>query len=109
MYCASEKLGNKPKYLKIALLVIAGIAVQGWMVLLLWNWLMPAIFVGAQRVDCWQALGILLLCKTLLIRGGGQRFWREPCQRWEGMTPEERQQMRDRFKSHIGHRYSLKS
>ncbi len=37
-------------------------------IMLLWNWLMPAIF-GLCTIDFWQALGISLL-SGCLFRGG---------------------------------------
>ena len=36
----------------------------GWVVMLLWNWLMPEIF-GLKRVTYWQAWGLLILCCIL--------------------------------------------
>jgi hypothetical protein len=36
----------------------------GWIVMLLWNWLMPDIF-GLKRVTYWQAWGLLILCCIL--------------------------------------------
>jgi hypothetical protein len=41
----------------------------GWVVMLLWNWLMPDIF-GLKRVTYWQAWGLLILC-TILFKGFG--------------------------------------
>jgi hypothetical protein len=41
----------------------------GWVVMALWNWLMPDIF-GLKRIGYWQAWGLLVLCK-ILFRGGG--------------------------------------
>jgi len=40
------------------------IALCGWVVMLLWNWLMPEIF-GLKRVTYWQAWGLLILCCIL--------------------------------------------
>jgi|GEM_PF-873162 len=36
----------------------------GWVVMLLWNWLMPEIF-GLQQVTYWQAWGLLVLSSIL--------------------------------------------
>jgi hypothetical protein len=44
----------------ILILIIAFIAVLGAVTMLLWNWLMPAIF-GFTIITFWQALGINLL------------------------------------------------
>jgi len=42
----------------------------GWVVMLLWNWLMPEIF-GLKTVSYWQAWGLLLLSCILFGRMGG--------------------------------------
>ena len=101
MNCSNDKSGCKAKCFKIALMAIAGIAALGWVVMLLWNWLMPALFSGAAQVGYLQALGILLLSKILFggFRGGCHGHWKERQQRWESMTPEEREQLKGRFKS----------
>lgn len=79
--------------LKIALMAVSGIAVLGLIVMLLWNWLMPALFVGAQPVSYWQALGILLLAKILF--GGGHRPWKS--RRREPVTAPEQEALKARF------------
>jgi hypothetical protein len=85
----------------MALLAVAGIAVVGWVVMLLWNWLLPAVFAGAQPVGYWQALGILLLSRILFggLRGSYRGDWRSYSQRRESMTPEEREQLKSHFRS----------
>jgi hypothetical protein len=58
------------KVLKIIGMVILGIAVAvlfGFVVMWLWNWLMPMIF-GLTKLTYWQAVGILILAK--IIFGG---------------------------------------
>jgi|WetSurMetagenome_2_1015567.scaffolds.fasta_scaffold01680_2 hypothetical protein len=57
-------------------LVVAGVAFAvlfallfGWLVLLLWNWLMPVLF-GLKAITFWQAFGLVLLAK-LLFGGTG--------------------------------------
>jgi hypothetical protein len=76
------------------LLVLIGIGVLGWAVMMLWNWVMPALFVGARTIDFAHALGLLVLSRILFggFRGHGgswraRRHWRK----WEAMTPEERE------------------
>jgi len=41
----------------------------GYVVMLLWNWLMPEIF-GLRRIGYWQAWGLLAL-STILFKGMG--------------------------------------
>lgn len=91
-------------FIPIFLIVI--VVVMGAVVMLLWNWLMPEIF-GLPKLSFVQALGLLVLCKVLLGSFGlnshhhghhhhhghckchdGQNKLRE---RWEQLTPEERQ------------------
>ena len=72
MHCSNDKTNCKTKYFKIALIAIAGIGALGWVVMLLWNWLMPELFLGAHPINYCQALGVLLLSKILFgsFRGG---------------------------------------
>ena len=42
----------------------------GYVVMLLWNWLMPAIF-GLGIITFWQAVGIVILAKLLFGGFGG--------------------------------------
>jgi hypothetical protein len=50
------------------------IAIGGEVVMLLWNWLAPALF-GLRQITFWQALGLLALCRILFggfgLGGGG--------------------------------------
>jgi hypothetical protein len=77
--------------LGIALFTFLG----GQIVKLLWNWLLPPLF-GWPHVTFWQAVGLLALCRILFGRHGGPRpgFRRRMKERWEHMTPDER----DRFR-----------
>lgn len=55
------------------LFALGGIALLflfGWIVMLLWNWLMPEIF-GLKTVSYWQAWGLLVLSCILFGRLGG--------------------------------------
>jgi hypothetical protein len=77
------------------------IAVGGGLVMLLWNWLLPALF-GWRQITFWQALGLLALCRILFGgRGGfgshGSNFRRRMAERCERMTPEERERVRHGF------------
>jgi hypothetical protein len=109
MKCKSDNPNNNScrtsTCVKIGLMAIAGIALLGWIVMLLWNWLLPALFIGARPVDYCQALGILVLSKILFggFRGFGRRCRRDGHQSHGNMSPEEREQMKAHFKSRWGH------
>lgn len=91
---------------RIALIAIAAITIFSFIVMILWNWLAPAVF-GARTIDFWQALGILVLSKILFggFRGrpgyGGHWRWRMS-ERWQHMTPEERERFRQGMAARCG-------
>jgi hypothetical protein len=91
------RYGRKTGHFAMALTVICGVAALGGLVMLLWNWLMPTLFSGVGIVDYWQALGLLLLSKILF--GGGRGHWGGHHQRWDGMSAEEREQLKRHFKN----------
>lgn len=105
MKCASDKSSCASRCIKIGLMAVAGIAVVTWIVMLLWNCLLPDLFSGVQSIGYWQALGILALSRILFggLRGGFHSHWRERRARWESMTPEERQQLKGHFHGRWGH------
>jgi hypothetical protein len=89
-------------------LVAAILALVSYVVMSLWNWLMPALF-GLRLITFWQALGLLILCKILFggFRGrsgrhGSWRWRRGMMERWEQMTPEEREKFRQGFREFCG-------
>ena len=53
----------------IAILVSIFVLLFGYVIMLLWNWLMPDLF-GLATITFWQALGIGLLSKLLFGFGG---------------------------------------
>lgn len=61
------------KAFKILGFIILGICIAflvGYVVMRLWNWLMPDLF-GLPQIDYWKALGVLLLSKIIFGFGGG--------------------------------------
>ncbi len=93
--------------LKIALFATLAVAVFGFVVMSLWNWLMPALF-GWRLISFWQALGLLVLSKILFggfHRAAGRHvYWRRRMmERWEQMTPEEREKFREGVRGRCGH------
>ena len=83
---------------KIAAIAVVAATVLGFIVMSLWNWLGPAVF-GARTITFWQALGILILSKVLFggfhgRPGHGAHWRRRMRERWERMSPEERERFR---------------
>jgi hypothetical protein len=86
----------------VLLIVIAGF---GQAVLQLWNWLVPGLF-GLRPLTFWQAVGLMALSWILFggLRGFGfhgpmRRGWSE---RWNHMSPEEREKVRQALESRAG-------
>jgi hypothetical protein len=83
----------------VALFGVLALTVLGFVTMLLWNWLMPALF-GLARVGFWQALGLVVLSRVLFggfrHHGWHRHHWRgRLLARWEQMTPEEREKLRE--------------
>jgi hypothetical protein len=86
--------------------IVLFIALGGELVMRLWNWLLPALF-GWRQITFWQAIGILALCRILFgshgWRGAGRsKFRRRMNERWEQMTPEEREKFRQGMRGRCG-------
>jgi hypothetical protein len=92
-------------------LVLTIVAIVSFVVMSLWNALIPNLFHGPV-LQYWQALGLLILCRLLFggfrgrghgwhSHGGGgwRRHWRH---HWENMTPEERERLRAKMKERCG-------
>jgi len=92
--------------LKFVLFAALFLAVFSFVVMNLWNWLMPTLF-GWRLITFWQAMGVLILSKILFggLRGrsGRHLFWRHRMmERWEQMTPEEREKFRQGVRGRCG-------
>jgi MFS family permease len=86
----------------IALFIFIG----GWLVMSLWNWLLPPLF-GWRLLTFWQAVGMLALCRILFggVSGRGMRrsySGRRMAERWQNMTPEDREKFRQGMRGRCG-------
>jgi hypothetical protein len=101
------KLSRILKAVLIAIGIAAVLAVIGFVVMSLWNWLIPALF-GGPVLHFWQAVGLLVLTRILVGRvgrGHGHWGWRGRMrQDWQRMTPEEREILRETFSRRCGGR-----
>lgn len=94
------------RILKFVVFAAVFIAVFSFVVMKLWNWLMPALF-GLHLITYSQAVGVLILSKIFF---GGFRgrprppwHWRQRMfERWEQMTPEELEKFRQGLRSRCG-------
>jgi Ca2+/H+ antiporter, TMEM165/GDT1 family len=96
-----RKFGFFVPFIVLAVLALASFAVFG-----LWNAILPTV-LGVKTITYWQAAGILLLAKILFGGFPGRRGgppWRrhEAMQRWDAMTPEQRERMREEMRQRMG-------
>jgi len=98
---------NRFKCFLFAPLILVGVALFSYVTMLLWNELLPVLF-HFPVITFWQALGLLILGR-LLFGGfghcgrGHHRMWgNEFRNKWETMTPEEREQFMKMRHMHRG-------
>ena len=88
------------KGLAFLILAPAFVAAVSFVVMLLWNALIPSLFAGPV-LTFWKAAGLLVLCRILFggLRGHGGHGWRHRAwhRRWQRMSPEERERFRDGY------------
>jgi hypothetical protein len=87
------------RVVKIALAVIAFIAAAGYVVMALWNWLIPSL-IGWHALTFVQALGLLLLSRLLFGGFRPRAGWRHG--RFRHMSPEEREHFRAEMRWRCG-------
>lgn len=91
----------------VPLCFVAFVAFFGYIVMLLWNWLIPDLF-GLHAITFWQAADLLLLARILFGGIGGGHHGHGGChcgnnklrERWESMTPEERERIIETHRDH---------
>lgn len=95
---------------RVIVFLILAIVVFGEAVYYLWNWLVPGLF-HLPAITFWQAVGLMALSWLLFggLRGCGgvgrgyRGHWRRRMQeRWEHMSPEERDKFREWMQSRCG-------
>lgn len=92
--------------LKFLALAVVAVTVLGYAVMWLWNAVIPGV-TGFHAITYLQALALLVLSRILFggLRGRARRGWHWRAsmqQRWQQMTPEERQRYRDLMGSRRG-------
>lgn len=94
------------KILKFTVIGVLAVFVFGWVLMTLWNWLIPPLFNGPV-IEFWQALGLFLLSKIIFGFGGGGGgrwknrgyYWKQHYyNKWSSMTPEEREQLKAKMR-----------
>lgn len=90
-----QRWQSTPKWIKIIIYVILGLIaavvlgfIFGYVIKLLWNWLMPELF-GLKEITYWQAIGLFILGRILLGSFGGNNNSDPKCNRNGATTAPE--------------------
>ncbi|MCW3087741.1 MAG: hypothetical protein JWQ78_1127 [Sediminibacterium sp.] len=92
------------KIIGFIILAIMMTALLGWVVMSLWNNIL-AVVLPVSVISFWQALGILVLSKILFggfhggWRGGGGHWKKEMREKWQTMSPEEREKIKQEWRN----------
>jgi hypothetical protein len=98
---------RKNWFVMVPLAILAMVLITflgGELVLHLWNWLVPSLF-GLRVLTFWEALGLLALCRILfggLGMHGRAKGRGRMDDRWQKMTPEERDRFRKGMRGRCG-------
>jgi hypothetical protein len=94
------------RILKFAAFLAVAFLVFGFVVTRLWNFVMPPLF-GFHLITFWQAVALVILGKLLFggfrPRPGGMFWGGRMRERWEQMTPEQREKFREGMRGRCGH------
>ena len=101
-----QRLFFRKKFIFIPFLVVGMLALISYVVMLLWNNLLPDI-LHVTAITYWQAAGILVLCKILFGFGGprgrgGAPWMRHKMERFKNMSPEEQERFREEMRARCG-------
>lgn len=92
-------------FLKCLVAGIVFVLLAGTVTMVLWNWLVPALFSGPE-LRFLEALGLLLLTRILFgswggrgcRNGGGPQWKHKYYEKLSSMTPEDRERFKSRMK-----------
>ena len=92
---------------------IGGIFLFTWLIMLLWNGILPGVITGVKSISFFQAMGILVLSKILFgfNKGWGGRSrhyeWKNRmAEKLKDMTPEEREKFKSEWRNRCGSGWS---
>jgi len=96
------------KFIFIPFGIVAFLALISFVVMNLWNYLLPGILhVGV--ITFWQAMGIFILCKILFgfgkggHRGGAPWMRHGMAEKFKNMSPEEREKFKQKWEEKCSH------
>jgi hypothetical protein len=90
--------------IRFVLFAALAVAILGFVVMSLWNWLIPSL-TGWHTLGFGQALVLLVLCRILFGGFRGRGAWAyHGARRWAQLSPEERDRIGAQIRSRCGRR-----
>ncbi|MBK8565194.1 MAG: hypothetical protein IPN76_18095 [Saprospiraceae bacterium] len=93
---------RRKKFVFIPFAIVGFVLLVGWVVMLLWNAILPKVVTGVSALTYWQAVGLLVLSKILFsgFKGGGPQgpgklHFRE---KWRNMSEDERVKFKEAWR-----------
>ena len=100
-----QRFGFRKKFIFIPFLAAGALALVSYIVMLLWNNLLPDI-LHTSTINYWQAMGLFILAKILFGFGkggrGGAPWMRHKMERFKNMSPEEQERFREEMRARCG-------
>ena len=94
------------KYIPLSILLfVVAIFAFSYIVMSLWNWLVPELFSGPM-ITMWQAIGLLVLSK-ILLGSFSHRYCK--CHKHHSSHIEWKNKCREIFKEHVSHTDEIKT
>ena len=101
-----QRFTFRKKMIFIPFLAAGALFLITYIVMLLWNNLLPDI-LHVSTITYWQAMGTLVLSKILFGFGGrggrgGAPWMRHKMERFKNMSPEEQERFREQMRARCG-------
>ena len=100
---------GRGKFILIPIAILAFVALGGWVVMLLWNAILPGLISGVEMLTFPKAIGLLVLCKILFGgfkgKSGGKPDFRRSIRMKEKMmtmTDEEKEKFKAEWRQRCG-------
>ena len=102
-----RKFSFRKKMIFIPFLVAGALALVSYIVMELWNNLLPGI-LHTGTITYWQAMGLFILAKILFGFGkgghrGGAPWMHNKWDRFKNMSPEDRERFKEHMRARCGH------
>lgn len=102
------KFGFRRKFIFVPFLVAGILALVSYIVMLLWNNLLPDI-LHTGTITYWQAMGIFILAKILFGFGRGSRggapWMQHKMERFRNMSAEDKERFRTEMRRRCGDKW----